>query len=115
MMMRIAVLAVVLVTVVPRTAAADLGGYNWVNPGITVRQVDEVTIVLARNTFAASFNVLGAPNPHVVWGDGNLDPNAASNLNNVSWRNCEGIFNAENCELVATHQYFKPGAFVVHV
>lgn len=91
-------------------------GWNEVRGPFVVRAGELNHFELGRAQFTQCFS--GFPcfgnDPHVVWGDGNLDPNAPENSHNLNAVDCStGGPNPFNCLLVGDHAYASPGVYTV--
>ena len=94
----------------PELAHAD-SGYVYVSPTLNLLTGQQLgNVVLATTEFIPSFNVLGAPNPQVNWGDGT--PTDYLQSNQVAC-NSNGL--EINCPLVDPHSYQNPGTYNITV
>jgi hypothetical protein len=96
--------------ITPGAAHAD-SGYVSVSPTLNVLTGQPLgNIVLATTEFIPSFNVLGAPNPQVNWGDGT--PTDYLNSDQVG---CNVAGAEIHCALVDPHSYQNPGIYFITV
>ena len=94
----------------PGAAHAD-SGYVSVSPTLNVLTGQPLgNVVLATTEFIPSFNVLGAPNPQINWGDDT--PTDYLNSDQVG---CNIVDAEIHCTLLDPHSYQNPGTYFITV
>jgi hypothetical protein len=96
--------------IAPGAAHADSGYVSVSSPLNVLTGQPLGNIVLATTEFIPSFNVLGAPNPQVNWGDGT--PTDYLNSDQVG---CNVVGAEIHCALVDPHSYQNPGTYFITV